>query len=133
MTTARSLIQGSLRLIRVVADEETPTNSQMVDGLERMNEMLHGLKAHNADIGYQDITLDDDIPLPPEHIRPVRYMLAVELAPEFSGNVTPEVAVEAKAGMLTLQSAYRRIGKLRPDEGLENRLTRHGYDIDADY
>ena len=133
MTTARNLITKSLRLIRVIADEETPTSSQATDGLDVFNDMMHGLKAHGADVGWQSLSLDDEVPLPPEHIRSVRYLLAVDLAPEYSTQVTPEVAIGAEEGMRTMQSAYRRIGKLRPDEGLENRITRHGYDIDADH
>src|SRR3546814_9921080 len=97
MTTARVLITGSLRLLRVIADEEEPTASQLADGLSSLNDLLHSLKSHNADMAYQDITADDALPVPREHIRPIRYMLAAELAPEYGAQLTPEVAEIGRA------------------------------------
>jgi hypothetical protein len=132
MTTARIVLTGALRLLRVIADEETPTASQLVDGLEALNQRLHSLKSHNADLAYQDITLDDDLPLPPEHTRPIKYLMAAELAPEYGTQMTPEVAVEAKEALPTLQAYFRRARKLRVDEGIHDRISRYDYNINTD-
>lgn len=132
MTTARVVVTRSLKLLRVIAAEETPTASQMADGLDSLNDLLHSLKSHNADIDHQDLTADDDLPVPPEHIRPIKYLLASEMAPEYGTQLTPEVAVEAKAAMPTLQAYYRRTAKLRVDDGIHPRLGQAGYDITRD-
>jgi hypothetical protein len=78
-------------------------------------------------LGYQDITLDDDLPLPPEHIDPVVYMLAAVMAPLYGTQLTPEIAVMAKDAKTTLQSAYGRIATLKVDEAFQERSQRHVY------
>lgn len=128
MTTARDLIQSSLRLLRVVADEETMTASQAKDGLEVLNDMLHALKAEGADLGFADIESTDEMPLPREHIRPVRFLLAVDLAAEFASTLTPEVATTAQRARGLLQAAYRTVGKLTSDIALQDRRSRYLYD-----
>lgn len=127
MTTARVVVTRALKLIRVIAAEEEPQAQELVDGVAALNEMLHGLKSHNADLDYQDITADDDLPVPPEHIRPIRYMLAAELAPEYGTQLTPEVAVEARDAMTILQAYYARSTTLRVDEAYQERTGRRVY------
>lgn len=124
MTTARTLIKGSLRLLRIIAEGEEMSADQARDALEVMNDMLHGLKGEGIDLGYANITLDDDLPLPREHIKPVRFLLAVDLAAEYGSNLTPEVATTAQDGKTILQAAYRRIETLKTDRALHSRLYR---------
>lgn len=127
MTTARVVLTGSLRLLRVIAAEETPEAVALEDGLEALNQLLHSLKSHNADLGYQDITLDDNLPVPPEHVRPIRYMMAAELAPEYGTQLTPEVAVIAREAMMTLQAYYGRQAVLAVDDAFQERSGRNIY------
>lgn len=127
MTTARVVATDSLRELRIVAAEEEPTAFQLSDSLRRMNYMLHEMKSHNADLDYQDITLDEDVPLPPEHIDHLVFMLAARLASQFGTTLTPEVAIRAKESEVTLRAAYRRVGRLLPDEALRNRVQSSKY------
>lgn len=127
MTTARVVITRALKLLRVIADEETPTASQISDGVDSLNELLHGLKSHGADIGYSNLTADDDLPVPPEHIRPIRYILAVDLAAEYASALTPEVAVEAKDSMTVLQAYYGRKTVLQVDDSFQEQTGRNAY------
>ena len=129
MTTANILINGSLRLLRVIASGEPVKADQSSDGLEVLNQLLHGLKAEGADVKFANIELSADIPLPPEHILSLKYVLAAHLAPEYSAELTPEVAVEAARGRDTLQAAYVSIPLLRCDEALLDRRS-GSYDID---
>lgn len=132
MTTARVLLTGSLRLLRVVAEEETPTAQQLEDSLESMNQLLHALKSHNADIYFQNITLDAEVPVPPEHDRPLRYIMAGEMAPEFGTQMTPEVALREQDAWKVLQAYYGRVPRLKSDEGVFDRRSRYDYDITTD-
>ena len=126
MTTARDTIEGALGLLRVLDLEDGDMQAyQASGGLKALNNMLHGLKGHGADIGFASISLTDELPLPPEHHEPVEYLLAVRLAPRYSATLTPEVARDAQEALKTLQAAYRRVGTLRPDRALQNRLSRY--------
>ena len=123
-TKARTVVQSALGLLRVVAEGETMSAEQATDGLRVMNEMLHGLKGEGINLGYADIELDDDLPLPNEHIRPVRFLLAVDLAAEYGSALTPEVSVGAQNGRKILRAAYRQIDTLKTDRALHSRIYR---------
>lgn len=122
MTTARDLIESALKLNRVLSQGKTMTAAEASDGLETLNQLLHSLKAEGADLGFADIDLNDEIPLPPEHVRAVRFLLAVDLAPEYSVELTPEVSIGAQNAKLILQAAYAQIPELGFDRGLKRRL-----------
>lgn len=132
MTTPRTVLTGSLRLLRVIAEEEEPTAVALQDGLELFNQFMHSLKSNNVDLDWSDLTLDDDIPVPPEHILPVKYMVTAHLAAEWGSQLTPEVAVFANDGWPTLRAYYRRVARLRVDPGIHDRNRRYTYDITQD-
>ena len=127
MTTAREMLTGALRLIRVIAEEETPNDVALADGLTILNETLHSFKAHGADLGFQDITLDDAVPVPKELVRGFRYIMAAELAPEYGATLTPEVNVRETEARTTVAAYYTRIGVLRVEESFQERTGRHAH------
>ena len=130
--TARVVITDALYLLRVIAEEETPQATALTDGLRFLNRRLHALKTKNADLDYEDITLDDDIPVPVELEDAVTYYLAATLGAIWGKQLTPEVAVEAKEALPVLQAYYRRMAKLKVDGGIYNRLGRYSYNINSD-
>lgn len=119
--TVRDLIKAALRLLRVVAAGEEPAASEMRDALEALNLLLANMKAQGADLGFAPVDLNDDVPLPPEHVRCVKYLLAMEVSPEYSAEVSPEVAVQASESLKQLQAAYREIPTLSADAALWQR------------
>ena len=125
MSTYREIITKSLRLIHVTSGGETPNADEMSDGLETFNDMLTGLKADGVDLGIGRLGLDDDFPLAPEFERSIKYLLAVDLAPEYSFDVQPEVSVNAAAGLAALRTAFVRVETLRMDNGLRRRTNQH--------
>ena len=121
MSTYRQIITKSLRLVHAVEGGETPTADEMSDGLETFNDMLTGLKADGVDLGIGRLGLDDDFPLAPEFERAVKFLLAIDLAPEYSFDVQPEVSINAAAGLAALRSAFVRLNTLKMDTGLRRR------------
>lgn len=130
--TARVVLTDALKLLRVIAAEEEPEAVDLVDGLRWLNRKLHNLKTKNADIDYQNITLDDAVPVPDELEDAVLYMISAAMAPLWGTQLTPEVAVEAKDAVVTLQAYYGRVGKLKVDDGIHARDSRYGYNINSD-
>ena len=134
MPTARRVIQSALRLLSITDESEAASAEQASDGLEVLNDMLHGLQPRGADLDFRDIALTDEVPLPREHIEACKFLLAARLAPEYGTQLTPEVAVEAQRAEQIFQAAYRSVPTLRPDRGLRDRLHRYGnrYNITSD-
>lgn len=126
MSTYREIITKALRLVHAVAGGETPNADELNDGLDTLNDMLVGLKADGVDLQIGRLTLDDEFPLAPEFERSVKFLLAVDLAPEYSFDVQPEVSVNAAAGLAALRSAFVRIATLKLDHGLRDRTRRTG-------
>jgi hypothetical protein len=108
-TTARDCVYSALRKLGVSDPEETPSAPQAQYALEALNEMVHGWKAVNIDVGHVDWTLDSDVELEidPRHIGGMKAMLAVYLSPEYPGSPVPPATIGlAEAGWRALQAAY---------------------------
>lgn len=134
MTTARTLIKGALRLIRVVDSTEEPEAEEMADALLAMNQMIHGWENEGIYTDYEDVKLTDDMPFPNRDLKHIRYLLAAELAAEWGRQMSPEVAVQAREGKETLQAHYGIQPESKPDLSIQNRLSRYGnvYNIKTD-
>ena len=97
------------------------TNEEAARGLRKLNQMMHDLKGQGADTGWVDVTLNDDVPLGPEHIRAVSNMLAQEVrSPDLP--ISPTILGKATAGRQTLQAAFVEIPKLEMDPAWRDRL-----------
>lgn len=128
MTTARTLVERSLRLIRVTASEETPSAAEITDGLASFNDMVSGFESQGIKLGFADIALDDDLPLEERFHEAIKYLLGVRMASEYGTDISPEVAIIAQNGLSFLQTHFTDIPKLRMDKGLRNRRSRFGGD-----
>jgi hypothetical protein len=86
--TRAELITRALRRLRIVAFDEAATAEQEAvcsEALDALQEEL--LWSHGINIGDVDLTED-------EHFLPLAYLLAVEVAPEFS-TAAPETRAKA--------------------------------------
>ncbi len=126
--TPRTIISQALRTIRITASEETPTAAELNDGLDTFNQMVNGFESQAINLGFSDLTLDEDLPLDKKFHEGVRFLLAVVLAPEYGVEITPEIAIKAQSGMAFLQSHFAEIPILKMDKGLRNRRSRWGGD-----
>lgn len=107
MTIVRDHLKAAFRLIAVIDPDETPTDRQMQDALDAMNQMMHGWRSQGVDIAHYDLTLDDDVNLDPQHIEGCKALLAVRMQPEYPGsNLTASVVQLANNGWAALQAAY---------------------------
>jgi len=95
VSTNSEVIQDALGLIGVT-DDFTLTAEYGALGLRAMNDMLTMWENNQVDVGYfEQDTLTDDSPINAEYMLPVKYNLAVALAPYFSKE--PSMALVALA------------------------------------
>jgi len=120
-STARTVVTDALKLIQVTHPGRAPSADEMTDGVRAINLMLHSLEAEGVKLGFADIGVDDDVPLADRFIRGVKYLLAIDLAPEYGVEVAPEVAIIAAQSKTFLQTAFTEIPRLEMDTGLRNR------------
>lgn len=119
MTTAYSLVKGALRLIAVIASGEEPTASDMADGIEALNQMAQALRDDGIGLSWVDIALStEEIPVAASHIKALKYLLAVDLAPEYGVQPSPFVISQAEGGYRALQAAFTIVPDATFDTGL---------------
>jgi hypothetical protein len=121
---ARTIIEGAFRLIGITQADETPTASEMSDGLATLNDMLHEWP---LDFQHEDLTLSGDLRMPPNHLKGIRYNLAVELAPEYGKTPSPAVAAIASNTAMNLRNEYANPARLNTRQFGDRR-----YDIERD-
>lgn len=120
MTTAHDVVGRALRLIGVVDPTETPEAQQMQNGVDALNQMMHGWRLQGVDVQHTNLVLADDLIVPPELIGGVTALLAINLAAEYPGTAVPASTVSmAQAGWDGIQAAYiSRDTELRVDRAL---------------
>lgn len=99
MSTNTEIITDALRLLKVLAEGETPSAEQASDALRRMNQMLATWEVDGVVLGYfaqSDSTTT--CPVPDWAEKGVMGMLAIELAPEYGAQISQEAAKVADDG-----------------------------------
>jgi P22 tail accessory factor len=84
MTTARDIIERAFRKPGVVASDEPMTADQAENGVNAMNDMMHGWLLDGIDVGHVDLELADVFPLEPQYVEGTVYLLAERLSPDYS-------------------------------------------------
>lgn len=134
--TVRQVIYDALRKIQVTAAGEVPNADEITDGLRALNNLMAGLKLEAIDTDWASVALDDNFPLPDEHIRGSVLMLSVELAPEYGIQIDPVIATQAERARTLLQAAYTDIPETTFETALAPRVSVSGragrYDITSD-
>ena len=111
MATVAQLLNAALRRI-VVAGSEAPMEAdEYADGIFILNAYMTDLDANGIALGYTVVdNIADTVTIPTGALLGVINNLAVLLAPEYGGTVTPDLIQQANDGMKTL----RMIGQSIP-------------------
>ena len=106
MTTYSDLITQALRSLSVLEVSEVASGNEALTALDTLNQMLHSFIHDSIDMEHITGGLQDTVPLPEDQIGPVRYLLAVSLAPEYGVQPSPMLANLAANGYKQLQRQY---------------------------
>ena len=108
MTTARDIIEQAYRKIGIVAADEAMSADQAANGLNALNNMMHGWAIFGVDVMHSDLALVSEFPLLPRFREGAIYMLGARIAPEYG------MAMDEGEFMRGLQSQYMRIPTMNP-------------------
>lgn len=107
MAIASDIAKRSFRRLLVEADEAPLVGTEYADFYDAMNDYMFALDASGIRLGYTAISAGTDtVTVPMGAIRGIIANMALEVAPDYGGNVTPELQVQARDGLKTM----RRLG-----------------------
>jgi hypothetical protein len=111
MKTAADLASRSLKLILVEAADAPLEPDEYDDYYDALNDFMAALEADGVRLGYTPVTNGaDEVTVPPGAIRGIVANMAIEVAPDYGGKVSPALAQQAMAGMRTLERLGVHIG-----------------------
>ena len=116
MATTLDIITRALRLVKVVAGDETPEADDASNALNVLNNMMFSWKANGVDTTHTTLALATTFPLNNEYIKPTTYLLADELAGEYG--VTPPDQSKVRNSWDVLRAAYFTAPTATVDAGL---------------
>lgn len=110
MATASEVAQRALHRILVEADEATLQATEYTDFYTAMNDYMADLEAKNINLGYTPVTAGTDtVTVPAGALRGIITNVAIEVAPEYGGHVSPALQQAAMESMKTL----RKLGQTK--------------------
>jgi hypothetical protein len=129
MSTVRDLIERAHRRLGEVGFGQAMTPERADHGLNCLNEMCHGWKAENVDIGFTDKALNDPFFLGSEYFGGVAALLAVRLAEDYGNNLSqlPSILRDATTAWRSLQAAYIQAPAADIDRALQNLPSQRRY------
>lgn len=99
MTTAAQVIKYALQEIITQASESPLEPDEYQDCIFALNSMMFEYDAGGIHLGFTEVTsLGDDITVPAGAISGIVSNLALRVAPQFMGSVTPELMKKASDG-----------------------------------
>lgn len=108
MATVAQVAKAALQRILVQADEAPLNASEYQDFIFALNNYMLSLDAQGIQLGYTEVSdLGDEITVPAGALRGIIANMAIEVAPDYGGQITDALAVAAKNGL----EAMRRLGQ----------------------
>lgn len=132
MATVQSICTGALKLLGVIAANETPSAEDSSYCLDELNDMMREFEGQQIYVNWATAALADTFPLEDKHIGGIKAMLAVRISPAFGGDgLLSSIAVQrANDGYSRLFGDYHRPEELAVDDGLANSPGFGPYDVD---
>ena len=104
-TTVQQVADSALLNIMVAGSEASLEADDMADFMDAMNKWMAALVALGINLGYTNVTsASDTLTVPDGAIDGIISNMAIKMAPQYGGVVTPELRQDAKDGMNTLRS-----------------------------
>lgn len=111
MATAAQVIKAALQRILVQASEADLEPDEYQDAIFAMNNYMLALDADGVQLGYTEVSdLGDDITIPAGALRGLIANLAIEVAPDYGGQVTEALALAARDGLAVMEKLGQNMG-----------------------
>lgn len=104
MATAAQVIKAALQRILVQASEAELQPEEYSDAIFAMNNLVEGYEADGLVLGWTTVTsLSDTLTIDDGAVRGLISNLAIELAPDYGGEVDAALVKQAADGMRTIE------------------------------
>ena len=109
MATVAQVVKASLQRILTQASEAPIEADEAQDFIFAMNNYMLALDAEGISLGYTEVSdLGDDVTVPTGALRGLIANMAIEVAPDYGGEVSSGLVKAATEGM----KAMRRLGQI---------------------
>jgi hypothetical protein len=104
MATAAQVIKASLQRILVQASEAELEPDEYQDAIFTLNNMMLDWDASGLNLGFTEIqSLGDEVTVPTGALRGIIANLAIEVSPDYNGQITQALANTASEGLRTIR------------------------------
>lgn len=112
MATAAQVLKAALQRILVQASEADLEPDEFADAIFAMNNWMLALDADGVNLGYTEVTnLSDDITIPTGALRGLIPNVAIEISPDYDGQVTPALISAAAEGLRVMEKIGVALGQ----------------------
>lgn len=110
MATAEQVIKASLQRILVQASEAPLEADEYQDAIFAMNNLMLAYDADGIDLGYTEVSnISNPVTIPTGALRGLIANLAIEVAPDYGGEITAGLSIAAAAGLKTMRRLARNL------------------------
>ena len=127
MATAEDVVNGALKDLGVLERTETAQGQEALDVLDLLNLMCSSWIHDGIDMEWLTVGLNDVLPYPEDQIGPIRFNLALHIAPSFDVEPSAFLVAMASKGYNQLQREYLVIDEVEFDTVLSPYFSPNSY------
>jgi len=110
MATVAQVAKASLQRILVQASEADLEPDEYQDFIFAMNNYMLSLDADGISLGYTEVdNLGDDVTIPVGALRGLIANMAIEVSPDYNGQITQGLILAAQEGLKTMRKLGQRV------------------------
>jgi len=110
MATVAQVAKASLQRILVQASEAPLEADEYQDYIFALNNYMLSLDAEGINLGYTEVSnLGDDVTVPTGALRGIIANMAIEVSPDYNGQITPALVNAATDGLKVMRRLARNI------------------------
>lgn len=114
MATVAQIAKAALQRILVQASESELQPDEYQDFIFAMNNFMLALDAEGVQLGYTEVTdLGDDVTIPTGALRGLIANMAIEVAPDYNGVISPGLQLAAAEGMRVMRILGQQLAPTR--------------------
>lgn len=111
MATVAQVCKAALQRILVQGSESTLAPDEYQDAIFALNNMMLALDAQGIALGFTEVSdLGDTVTVPPGALRGIIANLAIEIAPDYEGQITPGLQIAASEGLKAMRNLGVTVG-----------------------
>tara|TARA_B100001250_G_C19814680_1_gene797679 strand:- start:5390 stop:5872 length:483 start_codon:yes stop_codon:yes gene_type:complete len=111
MATVAQVAKSSLQRILVQSSEAPLQPDEYEDYIFALNNYMNELNAQGVALGFTEVSdLGDDVTIPSGALRGVIANMAIEVAPDYGGQISEGLVKAAKEGMKTMRLIGQTMG-----------------------